>query len=338
MTIYKTSLLFDNGSPQRLQKLSLDSTDLRILNLLAKNGRLSYRRIGLTIGLTTKSVKSRVDRMLTAKVIERFLAKVNPSVMGYKRTYAVALRKNKLNLELLERINLVGDIQHQFEVMGGVIGFDIAVKEGTEEKIELLLDSLKPALLGVIRSRNREVRQKLTETDYTIMKQLIKKPRGEIRDVATSTAISPKTVRRRLDRMITNHILEFSIQPNPDAMKGYIVFFLDVKVKDRSRHQKVLQRIYEELHDRFMLSSDMSNQEDSMGLLLGSEDAIGIESIRSKIESFEGVEKANVFLPIKLASPQEWILKAIDSKLAESSWKKKRNDAFSEENVTSYTQ
>ena len=172
MTIYKTSLLFDNGSPQRLQKLSLDSTDLRILNLLAKNGRLSYRNIGLTIGLTTKSVKSRVDRMLTAKVIERFLAKVNPSVMGYKRTYAVALRKNKLNLELLERINLVGDIQHQFEVMGGVIGFDIAVKEGTEEKIELLLDSLKPALLGVIRSRNREVRQKLTETDYTIMKQL----------------------------------------------------------------------------------------------------------------------------------------------------------------------
>jgi len=155
LTIYKTSLLFDTGSPQRLQKLSLDSTDLRILNLLAKNGRLSYRNIGLMIGLTTKSVKSRVDRMLTAKVIDRFLAKVNPSVMGYKRTYAVALRKNKLNLELLERINLVGDIQHQFEVMGGVIGFDIAVKEGTEEKIELLLDSLKPALLGVIRSRNR---------------------------------------------------------------------------------------------------------------------------------------------------------------------------------------
>lgn len=116
--------------------------------------------------------------------------------------------------------------------------------------------------------------------------------------------------------MITNHILEFSIQPNPDAMKGYIVFFLDVEVKDRSHHQKVLQRIYEELHDHFMLSSDMSSQEDSIGLLLGSEDAIGIESIRSKIESFEGVQQANVFLPIKLASPQEWILKSIESMLS----------------------
>jgi DNA-binding Lrp family transcriptional regulator len=325
--IYKTIIvLFDNGSQQRLQKFSLDGTDLKILNLLAKDGRLSYRSIGLTIGLTTKSVKSRADRMLAAKVIERFLARVNPSVIGYKRIYALALRKNKVNQELLDRINLVGDIQYQFEVMGGVIGFDIAIKEGTEDKIDLLLNSLKPALLGLIRSRNREVPQNLTQTDYTIMKQLIKNPRMEIGDIAAATAISPKTVRRRLDKMTRNHVLEFSIQPNPDAMKGYIVFFLDVKVKDKSHHQNVLQRIYEELHGHFMLlSSDMSNQEDSIGLLLGSEDAIGIESIRSRIEFLDEVQEANAFLPIKLACPQEWILKAIDKKLAESTQKGKES-------------
>jgi DNA-binding Lrp family transcriptional regulator len=316
LIIYKTILLFDN-SQQRLQKFSLDSIDLKILNLLAKNGRLSYRNIGLTIGLTTKSVKSRVDRMLAAKVIDRFLVRVNPSIIGYKRIYAFALRKNKLNQELLERINLVGDVQYQFEVMGGVLGFDIAIKEGTEDKIQLLLDSLRPALLGLIRSRNREVPHNLTQTDYAIMKQLVRNPRMEIGDISAATAISPKTVRRRLDKMIRNHVLEFSIQPNPDAMKGYIVFFLDVKVTNRSHHQKVLQKIYEELHEHFMLlSSDMSNQEDSIGLLLGSEDTMGIESIRSRIESLDEVQQANVFLPIKLACPQEWILKAIDKKLA----------------------
>ena len=316
LTIYKTILISDS-SQRRLQKVSLDSTDLKILNLLAKNGRLSYRSIGLIIGMTTKSIKSRVDRMLAAKVIERFLAKVNPSVLGYKRIYALALRKNNLNQELLERFKLVGDIQYQFEVMGGALGFDIAVKEGTEDKIELLLSSLKPALLGVIRSQNREVSQKLTETDYTIIKQLIRNPRMEIRDIAAETSISPKTVHRRLDKMIRNHVLEFSIQPNPDAMKGYIVFFLDVKVKDSDHHQKVLQKIYEELDDHFMiLSSDMSNQEDSIGLLLGSEDTIGIESIRSRIESFDEVQQANAFLPIKLACPQEWIVNAIDRRIS----------------------
>jgi DNA-binding Lrp family transcriptional regulator len=322
---YKTIILLFDNSQQPLQKVSLDGTDLKILSLLAKSGRLSYRSIGLTVGLTTKSVKSRVDRMLAAKVIDSFLARVNPSVIGYKRTYAFALRKCKLNQELLDRINLVGDIQYRFEVMGGVIGFDLAIKEGTEDKIDLLLDSLKPALLGLIRSRNREVYQKLTETDYTIMKQLIKNPRMEIEDIADATSISPKTIRRRLDKMIRNHVLEFSIQPNPDAMKGYIIFFLDVRVKDSSHYQNVLQRMYEELHEHFMLSSDMSNQEDNIGLLLGSEDAIGIESIRSRIESFEGVQQANAFLPIKIACPQEWILRAIDKRLADYARKVKES-------------
>jgi DNA-binding Lrp family transcriptional regulator len=264
--IYNAIILLFENSKQRLQKYSLDGADLKILNLLASNGRLSYRSIGLAVGLTTKSVKSRVDRMLAARVIERFLTRLNPSVIGYNLICAFALRKNKLTQELLNRINLIGDIQYQFEVMGGVIGFDIALREGTEDKIELLLNSLRPALVGQIQSRNRKVSYKLTQTDYTIMKQLIKNPRMEIGDIAAATAISPKTVRRRLDKMTRNHVLDFSILPSPDAMKGYVIFFLDVKIKNRGHHQHVLQKIYEELHEHFMpLSSDMSNQEDSIG-------------------------------------------------------------------------
>jgi hypothetical protein len=65
--------------------------------------------------------------------------------------------------------------------------------------------------------------------------------------------------------------------------------------------------------------------------LLGSEDAIGIELIRSKIESLDEVEQANAFLPIRLACPQEWILKAIDKKIADYS--NERREAS--ENITS---
>jgi hypothetical protein len=179
--------------------------------------------------------------MLAVKVIEKFLAKLNPSVIGYEKTWAFALRKNELNQELVDRINLVGDIQCQFEVMGGVIGFDLAIKGGTEDKVELLLSPLKSELLGLIQSRSRDVSYELSQTDLAIMRQLIRNPRMEIGDVATTIKISPKTVSRRLEKMIRSHVLEFSIQPNPDAMKGYIVFFLDVKVKSRSHHQKVLQ-------------------------------------------------------------------------------------------------
>ena len=73
-------ILSDNN--RALGRANLDNIDLKILNMLARDGRLSYRSIGRVIGLTTKSVKSRVDKMLSSGVIDRFLAVINPSIFG----------------------------------------------------------------------------------------------------------------------------------------------------------------------------------------------------------------------------------------------------------------
>ena len=84
--------------------LILDNIDLKILNLLGRNGRLSYRNIAYTIGLTTKSVKTRVDKMISGNVIERIITLVNPSILGYNMRCTFAIRKNKLNNEIIDRI------------------------------------------------------------------------------------------------------------------------------------------------------------------------------------------------------------------------------------------
>ena len=208
----------------------MDDIDLKILNSLGRNGRLSYRNIAYAIGLTTKSVKVRVDKMISGNVIERFIALVNPSILGYNTVCTFAIRKNKLSNEITDRIKLVGDIQYQFTVLGGAVGFSIAVREGSEEKIELLLKSLQHAILGVTiqnSSSHPDMSKSLTVTDYRIIKQLVLNPRMEISDIGKKISISPKTVRRRLDRIIKYRMLEFTILPNPYAMKGQIVFFLE---------------------------------------------------------------------------------------------------------------
>ncbi|MFZ0695583.1 MAG: AsnC family transcriptional regulator [Nitrososphaeraceae archaeon] len=63
-----------------LQALILDNNDLKILNLPGINGRISYKNIASTTGLTTKSVMTRVDKMFSAKVIERFIVLIIPSI------------------------------------------------------------------------------------------------------------------------------------------------------------------------------------------------------------------------------------------------------------------
>ena len=293
---------------------NLDNTDLRILNMLARNGRLSYRSIGVAIGLTTKSVKARVDKMLFSRIIDKFLAIVNPSIFGFSGTYVIALKKRKLNKELLERICLVGVIGYRFEVLGGVMGLGIGIKEEDEEKINMLLDSLRPAIVGMIESRNYKVPNILSKSDYAIIKELVRKPRMEVMDIAKTTSISPKTVRKRVEKMTRNRILEFSINVDPSAMKGQIVFFLSV-IAEKEFYPRLLERILGELHNNIITSFNLANQVNAIGLNLAVDDVFKIERIRTRIESFDGVQEANVFFPIKLECPQEWVIKMIDHKL-----------------------
>jgi DNA-binding Lrp family transcriptional regulator len=306
-------LLFDNNLGT-LIGANLDNTDLRILNTLAKNGRLSYRSIGIAIGLTTKSVKARVDKMLSSRIIDRFLTIINPSIFGFSGTYVIALKKRKLNKELLERIGLVGVIAYRFEVLGGVMGLGIGIKEEDEDKLQMLLDSLRPAIVGLIESRNYQVPDILSKSDYAIIKELIRNPRMEVLDIAKATSISPKTIRKRMERMTRNRVIEFSINVDPSAMKGQIVFFLSVTA-EKEFYPRLLERILRELHNNIILSFDLANQVNAIGLNLAVDDVFKIEGIRARIESFAGVQEANVFFPIKLECPQEWVIKMIDHKL-----------------------
>jgi DNA-binding Lrp family transcriptional regulator len=293
---------------------NLDNIDLRILNMLARNGRLSYRGIGVAIGLTTKSVKARVDKMLSSRIIDKFLTIVNPSIFGFNGTYVIALKKRKLNKELLERIGLVGVIEYRFEVLGGVMGLGIGIKEEDEEKIQMLLDSLRPAIVGMIESRNYKVPNILSKSDYVIIKELIRKPRMEVLDIAKATSISPKTIRKRVEKMTRDRALEFSINVDPSAMKGQIVFFLSV-IAEKEFYPRLLERILGELHNNIITSFNLANQVNAIGLNLAVDDVFKIERIRARIESFDGVQEANVFFPIKLECPQEWVIKMIDHKL-----------------------
>lgn len=296
-----------------VQRLILDKTDQKILTLLARNGRMSYRNIANRMGLTTKSVKLRVDKMISAKVIKGFVACANPSIVGYKAMYIVILKEAKLSKDLIDKINLVGHIHSRHRVLGGGIGYGIAVKSGSEDKIELLLQSLQPAIVAVDRFDYSPASYELSSTDYSIIRELIAHPRMEILEIARTISISPKTIQKRLERLEKSRILEFTILPNPSAMKGQIVFFLAVKV-ERGLCNRVLEIIYSELQEYFILPS-ITSFKDLIGLTLVSEDAYTMESIRTRIESVKGVLEARIFLAIEVDLYQEWIAKEIERRL-----------------------
>ena len=61
----------------------LDSIDLRLLDALQHDARLSYRELGKRVGLTAPAVAERVRRLEQAGVITGYHARVNPAALGY---------------------------------------------------------------------------------------------------------------------------------------------------------------------------------------------------------------------------------------------------------------
>jgi len=64
------------------QRETLDDTDIRILQLLREDSRLSFREIGKRIGVSTGTVSERVKNMIEDGVIKRFTTAVDPAAMG----------------------------------------------------------------------------------------------------------------------------------------------------------------------------------------------------------------------------------------------------------------
>lgn len=60
----------------------LDPTDVRIINHLVRNGRMSFADLGAEVGLSPHGAAARVRRLQAAGVIERFTAVVSAERVG----------------------------------------------------------------------------------------------------------------------------------------------------------------------------------------------------------------------------------------------------------------
>ena len=124
----------------------LDKNDLTILPTLAKDCRTSYSSIGSQIGLTSKSVKARVKKMVRSGVIEKFVVRVNPAAFGY-RTALVLVRANNgiAKDDVIRRVKQFGDLVYHVHHMGRTSVAALIINKPLDDNIiQSLNDCLKP--------------------------------------------------------------------------------------------------------------------------------------------------------------------------------------------------
>lgn len=308
-----------------MKRTTLDELDGKILRSLSRNCRVSYNSLGSEISMTAKSVKARVKKMQSSGVIDSFIVKVNPLVLGYSKVCMLVLRINSKAADekhIRCSLSLLGDILNTGHVLGNISTFKFAVKKEAEEKLALLIDMIGQDLL--IQNQTvvfQNVREQPTYTDFKIMRCLLDNPRMEISDIAEKILMSSKTVARRLEKMIENHVLDFTIQINFTAIGGYIVSVVSANL-EKGAHTKVLERSYADLEDSFFVYSPMLSQQDVIYWLFFSKDVFALDSVIKRIESYGGVRKVDVLIPISIEYHKDVLIKEIERKLVDKREKK----------------
>ena len=304
----------------QLQRQFLDETDLKIISILSKDCRASFMSIGSAVGMTSKSVKARVDTMISTGVIEKFVVKVNPVSLGYRMSCMLIVREHTAHIDdIVSRLNLLGDVSIHSKCIGGISTFCLAIKEGHEDKLELLRDSLKPAtvhLMFTSPSSYLSSKHELSETDLQIIKCLLSNPRMDMNDIAKKISISPRTVNRRLTRLRDNNVLKFFILCNPISTLGYIQFVLVINTIDKSFNNQIIERIYGGgLKDNILCQPPIIDPDNIITLLLFTQDIFTADAILKSVESFTGVDRVELFTLTDTTSYDEWIVREVEKRL-----------------------
>ena len=199
--------------------IPIDKIDLHIMRLLSANCRAPYRNIASTVGISTNAVKTRVKKMLAKGVIQKFIVVVNAVIFGYEKECVLILRNvDKIIREqeeedgyIFNQVNLLGDVRYYVKQLGGAAIFLVLLRPDAEDKIKLMNNLLKPAIVEYKFITINPPSMNINITDLKIIKCLSSNARMEIADIAKEASISPRTATKRIEKLQQHHIIDFRI-------------------------------------------------------------------------------------------------------------------------------
>jgi DNA-binding Lrp family transcriptional regulator len=219
--------------------------------------------------------------------------------------------------DAIQRVKEFGELAYHVHHMGITCVAALVIKKPLDDNlIQSLNERLKPATVINIAVAELSVASvDLSETDLRIIKcLLLSGARTEISEVAKELGISEKTTTRRLDRMKEGRLLEFSIQCNPAAMVGYVLFAISIIVV-KSHYRSVYERMYLEFQENILYVPSVIDPNDRLLFVLFGKNVFTVESVLAKVDFFEGVKSADIYILTKWQYYDDWIIREIYERL-----------------------
>ncbi|GIF51270.1 Lrp/AsnC family leucine-responsive transcriptional regulator [Asanoa ferruginea] len=118
----------------------MDAIDLRLVELLRTNARLSFAELARQVGLSAPAVHERVGKLESSGVVRGYRAEVDPEAIGLGVTALIGVVEESTTDadDLLEQLRALPEIETCY-FMAGVESFLLTVRVGTIAELERLI-------------------------------------------------------------------------------------------------------------------------------------------------------------------------------------------------------
>lgn len=232
--------------------VEMDSLDVRLLTLLEMDAKRSYTEIAAELGVSPPTVQSRLQRLLDAGAV-RIICWADHVALGYASEVTLALNAYPDRLrEAEERLRACTAIRYLVLCTGRFDMIAEAMFRSREELSRFLLEELRviPGLARVetlLRLRHVKLsthlltdgrdsrpaekpRPDLDAVDRALMARLQDDARQTPAELAANLGVSESTVRRRLQRLLNEHIVRIVGVANAFALGYQAVASIGLKV------------------------------------------------------------------------------------------------------------
>lgn len=214
----------------------MDEIDIRIIQELIANARVTYRELADRLGLSVNSVHKRVQSLVEIGIIKEFTVHLSQTALPHIFVRVCGTSATTRMDDTVERLGknpntamVAVSSSNGLHILGvlddlsGVNDFaNFAAREAAiSDPTIRLLDLPRPRVTP---------EASLTNLDYRILASLLHDGRKQAVDVAKELGVSAKTIKRRLERMEENELIYYRAIFDHASLGG-IFTLLDMYVK-----------------------------------------------------------------------------------------------------------
>jgi len=204
----------------------MDEIDIALSMILMANSRRAYRELAEIFNMSVNSIHKRIKSLVDLGIIQGFRARLGfTNFPGITNIVIFGISDVKQKKELINKLgesefvyNVTqgsGNIFYVYAYLRNIGDLDALVsyvrKTGNFKDITVGIDKDMPPF-GLEKLNFKP----LTDLDYSIVNSLKNNSRKTISDIALEVGASTKTIRRRLDRLTKNFLIQFQIDWYPD--------------------------------------------------------------------------------------------------------------------------